>query len=824
MRTLLSLICLTIICLPVESDSATAPAEDVDVLPAVIEMTEALCIPRMRRGGRSIFSKDSLVNAKPMKTPNEGDEIVNSKGETQKWTKLTVNEKGWIQGAEVRSGYVYWAFESTDTRTMILEARGHSAVRVNGFWRAGDPYSHNLANVPVKIAKGKNELLFGGGRGRVKARLVAPERPVFHRAEDKTTPHILRGVDQQSHFAAVRVMNTKDETVRVGIRAVGGAVYRSYSITRCSVRKIPFTFGLNSAVEANKVSLEFELLVDGEVAETFDIAFSTAGELDKRRITFLSEIDGSVQYYGLTPARPLPGQTGKPGIVLALHGASVEGFGHVRAYGHKTWCHLVAPTNRRPFGFDWEDWGRLDAFEVLAQAKATFDHDPSKVYVTGHSMGGHGTWTLGAQFPDRFCAIAPCAGWQSFWTYGRGAKYDKSAKDTDVLAACANIHKHELLMNNYASQAVFVLHGDDDKTVPVEEARRMRTELAKFHKDLHWFEEPGKGHWYDTDPEPGANCVDYAPIFELFSKRRLPAIDEVRSIDFTTVWPGVSAKNHWASVLQQDVQLEPSRIQLRAMPAKTEIVGTVENVSTIELDVAKCLHRADSVLLKLNGIEARFAWPESGKLLVRIDANGISSADLSSANKNPNRCGMFKSVFDNDAVLVYGTSGSDELQAWAYNKVRYDAETMLSRGNASFEVVSDEEYLKGRFAGRNVVLYGNKDCNACWESLLSHCPLGVSNAGLSAESSEYKGSAAGMFVYPRAKDSSVLIGVVAASDMTGAGVLDRQNYFVSGISYPDALFLSPEVLENGEAGIIGATMFNNKWQLESIDGLLKKSN
>ena len=44
--------------------------------------------------------------------------------------------------------------------------------------------------------------------------------------------------------------------------------------------------------------------------------------------------------------------------------------------------------------------------------------DPDRIYLTGHSMGGHGTWHLAANDPDRWAAIAPSAGWISFDTYG----------------------------------------------------------------------------------------------------------------------------------------------------------------------------------------------------------------------------------------------------------------------------------------------------------------------------------------------------------------------------------------------------------------------
>ena len=127
--------------------------------------------------------------------------------------------------------------------------------------------------------------------------------------------------------------------------------------------------------------------------------------------TFVSRIDGSVQYYSVAPAlRTDPGDTAARAFVLTVHGASVEARNQARAYKQKAWANIVAPTNRRPFGFNWEEWGRIDALEVLAEARRIFKTDPSRIYLTGHSMGGHGTWYLGTTYPSLFAAIAPCAG------------------------------------------------------------------------------------------------------------------------------------------------------------------------------------------------------------------------------------------------------------------------------------------------------------------------------------------------------------------------------------------------------------------------------
>ena len=86
--------------------------------------------------------------------------------------------------------------------------------------------------------------------------------------------------------------------------------------------------------------------------------------------TFVSQIDGSVQYYSVAPSNN--DTLTKPALFLSVHGASVEATNQANAYKQKDWGHLVAPTNRRPFGFAWEDWGRLDALEVLNEAEKRF--------------------------------------------------------------------------------------------------------------------------------------------------------------------------------------------------------------------------------------------------------------------------------------------------------------------------------------------------------------------------------------------------------------------------------------------------------------------
>lgn len=102
-------------------------------------------------------------------------------------------------------------------------------------------------------------------------------------------------------------------------------------------------------------------------------------------------------------------------LVLFLHGAGERGGDlaavavhgparHVRE-GERFPFVLVAP--QAPAGA-WWDPQALGA--LLDHAEQTYRIDPDRVYVTGLSMGGYGTWALAEAFPDRFAAIAPVCG------------------------------------------------------------------------------------------------------------------------------------------------------------------------------------------------------------------------------------------------------------------------------------------------------------------------------------------------------------------------------------------------------------------------------
>lgn len=804
------------------NSSTTFTAQDAPAATTIL-LGDCLVLPSVGGGGRSPVRADpfeSQLIRSNFAAPKAGDKVKRLDGTEVEWRSAKANEEGWLSDRNMAGGYAWWSVQLKDDGVWLLNARGHGAVYVNGELRGGDVYNYGNSPVPVALKAGTNHFCFLMGRGSIRAQLEYVASPGLHVIGDWTLPDLAQGHAMQLHFGAVAVLNSTSRTLQVTGYVSGSGINvppMVGSILPYSSRKIRFSFAPPKELMPGKHQLTLRVSADNDPqltqTATFDI--QVVSESDRRKVTFISNIDGSVQYYSVVPARPLPGQTDKPGIVLSLHGASVEASGQAGAYSPKSWCHIVCPTNRRPFGFDWEDWGRIDALEVLEHAKATLDYEPSKVWLTGHSMGGHGTWSVGAHFPDKFAAIGPSAGWESFDSYGGGGGHPPQHKLSPMLTRGANQHRTLLLKHNYKSQGIYILHGDADDNVPVTQARMMRDALKEFHNELHYFEQPGAGHWWDDGHDDGADCLDWAPMFDMFAKRRLPHASEVMQIDFTTCNPGNTHSCHWVAIHMQRVQHEPSRVQLRAEPNKGRIIGQTSNVTRLRLAVSTILQPREKVGLSLDGQELECDWPKSGVLwLERAGDAWSAAAEPSLKLKGPHRYGMLKGAMRRNVVLVYGTKGDEAENAQMLAKVRYDCERWQYQGNGTFTVVADSDFDPAKVVGRDIVLYGNADINSAF-SLVAGAPISVRRAKVVIGKRELAGDdLCLLFCYPRPDCELSSVCVIGGTGLAGLRLADRLGYFISGASFPDVFLYGREMLEKGTGGVLAAGLLGEDWSIE----------
>ncbi|MHC4551413.1 MAG: carboxylesterase family protein [Planctomycetota bacterium] len=114
-----------------------------------------------------------------------------------------------------------------------------------------------------------------------------------------------------------------------------------------------------------------------------------------------------------------------------------------------------------------------EAIKVMAlidDISETYNVDQDRIYLTGLSMGGFGTWTLAATYPDRFAAIAPIC--------GGGSPH---------LADTINM-------------PVWAFHGDADEVVPLQRSQQMVDAVNKAGHNAKLTIYPGVEHdsWSQT--------------------------------------------------------------------------------------------------------------------------------------------------------------------------------------------------------------------------------------------------------------------------------------------------------------------------------------
>lgn len=109
----------------------------------------------------------------------------------------------------------------------------------------------------------------------------------------------------------------------------------------------------------------------------------------------------------------------------------------------------------------------LDVLNVLAIMRRDFNVDDRRIYLIGQSMGGGGTWHLGAKYPELWAALAPMA--PAIYT------------DPSNVEGAREI-------------PVMVIMGDADELVDVEVTRDWVAEMERLGMDYEYIEVPGGSH------------------------------------------------------------------------------------------------------------------------------------------------------------------------------------------------------------------------------------------------------------------------------------------------------------------------------------------
>ncbi len=196
-----------------------------------------------------------------------------------------------------------------------------------------------------------------------------------------------------------------------------------------------------------------------------------------------------------TPLHPIP-------LLVGLHGGGPGGkhldevvgsgpsaMNFYRELAERRGFLVVCPTALAA------PWGRPEneqlVRDVIAEAQARFAVDPDRIHLTGHSMGGFGTWALGTRLAEMLATISPMA--------GAGSGVPELVK---------------------TQTPIFLYHSADD-FIDVTSARTAAAALKESGLDFVYTELPDRGHDF---PESIRNeLFDFIAPRRRFEKRRKSA-------------------------------------------------------------------------------------------------------------------------------------------------------------------------------------------------------------------------------------------------------------------------------------------------------------
>jgi predicted esterase len=192
------------------------------------------------------------------------------------------------------------------------------------------------------------------------------------------------------------------------------------------------------------------------------------------------KIEGEPADYALYVPEAYDPATAYP-LIVCLHGAGFTGDSYLERWqsrlGEKS--ILACPTVMG--GAWWTPGGEALVMAVIDDVRSKYHIDPDRVYLTGMSNGGIGTYLVGMFHADRFAAISPMA----------------SGIPDEIFP----------FLRNFSSTGIYIIHGAQDEVMPVILSRKI-SEYLKEQQIPYTYREHDRlhpmagGHFFPREELP----------------------------------------------------------------------------------------------------------------------------------------------------------------------------------------------------------------------------------------------------------------------------------------------------------------------------------
>lgn len=442
--------------------------------------------------------------------------------------------------------------------------------------------------------------------------------------------------------------------------------------------------------------------------------------------------------------------------------------------------------------------GDRDVLKCIEMAKQKFNVDEERVYLTGASMGGFGTWNVATRHPELFAAIAPIYGGGDYHVLTPKEILEKmSGREIFQSDKSSSTAQLESLLN----MPILVSHGDQDQSVNVNLSRYLVRMLQRWNYDVRYIEVPDKGH-------SDLGLSDQTIVWMLQHKRNsFPRQVRVRAADLQT------ASAYWIKVLQKRDPNEFMTVDAEVLENNTIRVDS-KNVLELSITPGKTLvDYSKPIQLFWNGTKMTINNPSSKKIIL-TDKNYNSLVEI---KKTPMTAGPISDFQNTPFLIVIGTLSSDSV----INKIIRQKADMIIQGwkrSQKFEprVKNDADVTETEMTQYSLCLLGGPEENSISKKVFEKIPFQVKSEKILIDGKSFKAKDAFFqSVYRNPYNSDRYINIIAGTSKAGLSLYDPNQQELHQYDY----FIADGKIPNYSAGatnekiLIGSGFFDEHWKL-----------
>jgi dienelactone hydrolase len=504
------------------------------------------------------------------------------------------------------------------------------------------------------------------------------------------------------------------------------------------------------------------------------------------RLGWTDDVDGSTQFCRAYLPAVWPPKQPAPTLIF-LHGYNPPNPPYVRWWSvgerhngvaERHGLIVLEPMGRGNVDYRW--MGERDVLRCLDEARRRLKVDDERVYISGESMGGNGTWLIASRNPQRFAAAAPVYGGWDYRTIISGYNYTNPSASRPMERFIQEAHASFAGAEGLRNVPLYVLHGDADAAVPVEQSRHGVRLLQRWGYDVRYREIPGLGH---EDLEARDEIADW-----LLGHRRDGAPREVRLRSYDLA----GARAHWLKVTGFANPFEMIEASATVLDPQTIRLDT-RNVVSLELAPPPGLFLQDAAVSTrtIMGIAgATIVWngkpvavfPRRGQPIA-LRAEGFEPGER---DKNPAREGRLTYFFDTPFAIVVGTTSKDPVLAGGLAaKADALADLWERWQHVRPRLLRDTDISAAEQQAYSLLLLGGPADNAVAAKLAAQLPLEVTRDTVTVDGRRFTTTdAVAQMIYPHPLNDRRYLLLVQPTSAAGLRFWNPQQYWHALNGFP----------------------------------------